>query len=67
MTKKAKRILLEINDIKILTGSSYITAYRSMIHLKDALGKKKHQKVTISEYITYHGLNFDEVAESLSL
>ncbi|MEI6122272.1 MAG: hypothetical protein WCQ95_01455 [Bacteroidota bacterium] len=62
-----KRILITVKDIQILTGLSYQSAYRAMQHLRDALSKQKHQKVTIKEYTDYNGLKIDEVADVLDL
>jgi len=60
------KIFITTADIQILTGDSYSSAWRQYRACKDALDKKKHQKVTIKEYADYIGANSQEIIEALN-
>lgn len=44
---------------------SYAGAYNHLRLVKAALGKAKHQKVTIQEFAEYEGLNADLVLQAV--
>ena len=59
------RLVIETKDVQVITGKNEKTC-RNMIQLcKDAMGKARHQLVTIKEFCSYFGLNYSEVKESL--
>lgn len=53
---KMRGIFIDIKDIEILHGVDYRTACRRMRTIRDALEKKKHQRVTIEEYCKFEGI-----------
>ncbi|NVO11712.1 MAG: hypothetical protein HXX16_17255 [Bacteroidales bacterium] len=53
------------NDIAILTGKSVKTSRRYLSLIKDALGKEDHQGITIFEYASYEGVDYQEVIKFL--
>ncbi len=55
------RMCIYPSDIAILLGKSLATAQTLLRTIKDALGKKKRQNVTIAEFCDYQGLPYDEV------
>jgi hypothetical protein len=56
-------IFLSIKDLQKLEGSSYPSAHRHHQALRDALSKRK--QVTIKEYCSFEGLDFDYIWEYL--
>lgn len=61
------RMDISIADVKIISGCSKDTAARRIQQAKDAIGKEKHQALTIREYCTYFGYDFEEVVKNLKL
>ena len=53
-------IFATVDDLKNLYNCSYSTAQRKYQVVKDAFGKKKHQKVTIKEMCDYLGVTHNE-------
>jgi len=53
-------IFIDIKDIEILHGVDYSTARRRMRTIRDALGKKKHQKVMIEEFCKFEGITREQ-------
>lgn len=56
-----RRIIITCSDIEIITGKSHSSAYRELQQVRDALGKKDHEYLTIEEYCNYSGLNEEKV------
>jgi hypothetical protein len=61
------RLFLTTSDLQIITGTGYRNAYKIMRRLKDSMGKKDHQHITIKEYCDYEGISIQEVAEILKI
>lgn len=61
MPNKLRRIILTVKDIQLITGKSYKTAQRTMIHLRDVLGKSRSNKVTIKEYAQYNAIDIEDI------
>ena len=61
------RIILCCSDLELITGKSQKTCLKLIQTIKDALDKKKHQKLTIKEYCEYEGIQYEEVVEALRL
>lgn len=59
------RIIITTADIMQLTGVSYSTAWRELQTIRDALGKQKHQVITIAEYCHYMGINEIEIKDKI--
>ncbi len=55
------RIIIRTNDVANLLGLSLASASRNLRLIKDALGKQKHQKITVKEFCDYVGLDENEV------
>ena len=64
---KYKRIILTISDLKILTDTKAANCYKTMQHLRDAMGKTRYQKITIKEYADFNRIDINEIYESLNL
>ncbi|MGE0638378.1 MAG: hypothetical protein AB7G44_07130 [Bacteroidia bacterium] len=62
-----KRIFLYIKDLQTLTGNTYKSSQVKYQQIKDALGKKANQHITIKEYCEYEGISETEVHQSLGL
>jgi len=58
-------IFLTIKDLMELTGLTQNGAGLEMKRIKDALGKKPHQHLTITQYCAYEGISEDEVKKKL--
>lgn len=56
-----KRLFIETTDVMVLNDCNYKRAYRELRAVKDALDKKKHQKITFKEYADYYGVDENEV------
>ena len=56
-----------MSKIQSKSESQLKSCFTLMQTLKDALGKQKHQKITIKEYCRYEGISYDEVLEALKL
>ena len=63
----ANRIFLNVKDLAILTGKTYLSCWREIQTLKDCLGKKKKQKITIEEYSKYEGISIEEIRKALKI
>lgn len=62
-----KRIFLYPADLMVLTGKTYITAYRNYRMLLDCLGKKRKGKLTIKDYCRLEDITEEEVRQALNL
>lgn len=62
-----KRILIFVADVKRIHNCSDSSAARKITQAKDAMGKQKHQPVTIEEYCSYYSLNLKTILEYLDL
>lgn len=51
--------------IQLVTGKSSRAAYRRIEQMKDSLGKKEHQSITIDEYCMYEGIKREELKNFL--
>lgn len=58
---KKQRLVIYASDISLITGKSHRQALRLLKVIHDALGKQKHQPVTIREFAAYMGLEIAEV------
>lgn len=64
----AAGIFLEPKDIMIVKGySNYNTAWTYYRDIRNALGKKKHQKITLHEYAEYEGITLQILKEALHI
>ena len=61
-----KRITIDPSDIEILIGRDIGTAQKLLRTIKDALGKKKHQRVTIKEFCDYIGFPFEDTCNMIN-
>ena len=61
------RIFITVKDLCILTGKTYLSCWREIQTLKDCLGKKKEQKITIEEYSKYEGISINEIRKALNM
>jgi hypothetical protein len=67
MLPKPQRMVIYYNDVMALYGCSATTAGRKIQTLKDALGKKINQAVTIQEFCSYYGFDYAETLTFLKL
>lgn len=58
---KNQRICIYAKEVGTLLGKSPQQARRILSLIKDSLGKKQHQYVSIHEFAAYTGLNEEEV------
>ena len=56
-----KRLCIDAKEVAIVLGKSVVTGQTLLRTIKDVLGKKKHQPVTIKEFCDYEGLPFEVV------
>jgi len=63
----SSRFFITTKDIMQLTGKSYPSAYKEKRVVMDALGKKKHQKLSFIEYADFFDQTTDEIKKSLDL
>lgn len=59
-------IYIDAFDLRKLTGKSLRTCYRQMSSIKDALSKKKTNKITITEYAKFEGIEVQEIEHALN-
>jgi hypothetical protein len=59
--KIRKQLYITIKDIQNIDSCSYPTAHRRYVIIKDALGKKKHQKILVREYLEYEGVTSEDI------
>ena len=60
------KLFLRPKDLMILKDySTYKTAWQGYRRLKDSLGKKKHQHITLREFADYEGIDIAEVHATL--
>jgi hypothetical protein len=59
------RMVIYPKDVEKITGKKYRTACRIIQKIRDALGKSRHQLVTIFEFCAYMGLKEEMVWERL--
>lgn len=62
-----RRLDLFIADVRMISDCSDATASRKIKECKDAIGKKEWQVLTIKEYCTYFGYEYQEVLQILKL
>lgn len=55
------RIVMYGKDVANILGCSERTGRAKLLELKDILGKKKHQRITIKEFCKHEGLDLNEV------
>lgn len=68
MAKQAKvRQVIYVSDIKLLTGKSESTASRELKLVKDALGLKATNFLTIKAYCDYRGLDYEVALATLCI
>ncbi|MBT1688111.1 hypothetical protein [Dawidia soli] len=60
-----KRVVIYSKDIEVITGRSGRYARKVMTRIRRALGKQRHQLVSLGEFCAYTGLPEDEVARYL--
>lgn len=58
------RLTITIKDIMNILGKSHSAAQRRYATIKDALGKKNYQCITIKEYCDYEGFDYDTVIKT---
>lgn len=63
---KTKRICIYAKDIQRITGKSEKTGYRILDNIRQRLGKKPHQFVTIKEFAEFAGFHPEEVKEFIN-
>lgn len=56
-----KKICINSDEVATILGVGKSTAQRLLRTIKDAHGKKKHQKVTIREFCAYEAVPYEEV------
>ncbi len=59
-------IYIDAYDLRKLTGKSLRTCYRQLWTIKYALSKKKTNKITITEYAKFEGIEVKEVQHALN-
>jgi len=60
-------LFVSTSDVMEVFGCSYTTAWKRLQVIKGALGKEKHQKITVKEFIEYEGLTMEEFNESVKI
>ncbi len=60
-----KRLVIHTKDVMIVTGKSERYSRYLIKKIKEEIGKREHQYLTIREFCEYLGLNPDEVEEIL--
>ncbi|WP_156340020.1 hypothetical protein [Nonlabens sp. YIK11] len=61
----SKRLIIQVQDVMTIFGVSKETAYRRIKLAKDALGKKKHQQLTITQFCEYYDVPTQEFHQSI--
>ena len=61
------RLTIYTSDIQAITGKRIRSAQRMMQTAKDALGKQKHQNITVNEFCNYFGYSVSEIESFLKL
>ena len=61
-----KRLCVYTKDIQIITGKGERYARKIIQKIKQNLGKKKHQLVSIKEFCDYVDLQYEEVLNSIN-
>ena len=59
-------LFVSTSNIMKVFGCSYTTAWKRMQVIKSALGKEKHQKITVKEFIEYEGLTMEDFNKSVN-
>ncbi len=59
--KKVKRICIYPKDVQCITGKSERYGRKLIREIKNKLGKKSNQYVTVKEFCEYTGLEEEEV------
>lgn len=59
------RIIIYAQDIMVLTGRSKSYAYKILQDVRTAVGKSKHNLVTIQEFADFHNIPVKELLDSL--
>lgn len=55
-----KGIFVDVKDVAAVTGLSYPRAVGHLQDIHAALAKAKHQKVTVTEFCNYEGIQVDD-------
>lgn len=61
------RLVIYASDIRLLTGCSKRSSQRQLNAVKLQLQKLTHQFVTIEEYCSYSGLNYEKTLVQIKL
>lgn len=64
--QKRSGIFLSLKDIMLICGCKQTAAWRLRQTIKDALQKKKHQKITLKEFADYEGVSICELETLLN-
>ena len=67
MQVQPSRFVIYLSDVMLLHQCSPSTASRKIQSVKDSLGKKQHQLVSIQEYCVFFGLGYVETCSFLKL
>ncbi|MEO6541677.1 MAG: hypothetical protein ABIN74_11815 [Ferruginibacter sp.] len=61
------RLVIYASDIRQLTGCSKSSSQRQLVSIKLKLGKQHHQYLTIEEYCSEKGFNYEKTLQQLKL
>lgn len=61
----SSKIIIEPDEVQLLTGKSYRQSLRIIHNIKRKLKKEKHQFISVSEFCDYSRLPLDEVLVAL--
>ncbi len=67
MQPQPHRLVIYASDIRQLTGCSKTSSQRQIRNIKTKIGKQAHQYLTIEEYCTDMGLNYNKTLQQLKL
>lgn len=62
-----KPLIIRNKDIAVIFDCTPSTACKKMRVLKDALNKKRHQTVSLTEFCKYFDLQVNEVIEKINM
>ena len=66
-TQTTYRQVIYASDIRLLTGCSKRTSTRQIAAVKKQLARQSHQFVTIEEFCSYAGLDYEKTLVQLKL
>lgn len=61
-----RRLVIQTQDVQALMAVSAGYAIRIIRDIKEAVGKDKHQPVSIREFATYVGLDYEDVLNEIN-